>query len=110
MPLRSVESCEAIRNFAGCTSRFESAKSGQELALQWASKEYVNKMVEKVLRREFGYPSLDETVDVMIGMERGGTDIIELGVPFTDPQARPERPRSTLHLTRGSSMPLGIMR
>ena len=34
-----------------------------------------------------GYPSLDETVDVMIGMERGGTDIIELGVPFTDPLA-----------------------
>ena len=26
-----------------------------------------------------GYPTLEETADAMLGMERGGTDIIELG-------------------------------
>ncbi|MCJ1300901.1 tryptophan synthetase [Hypocenomyce scalaris] len=34
-----------------------------------------------------GYPSAAETVDVMLGMEAGGADLIELGLPFTDPIA-----------------------
>ncbi|KUJ13513.1 tryptophan synthase [Mollisia scopiformis] len=34
-----------------------------------------------------GYPTPEETVDVMLGMEAGGSDIIELGLPFTDPIA-----------------------
>ena len=34
-----------------------------------------------------GYPSKKETVPVMLAMEKGGTDVIELGVPFTDPMA-----------------------
>ncbi|KAF9898788.1 tryptophan synthetase [Lobosporangium transversale] len=34
-----------------------------------------------------GYPHPSETVDIMLAMERGGVDIIELGVPFTDPLA-----------------------
>ncbi|GAA5852234.1 hypothetical protein JCM8547_006706 [Rhodosporidiobolus lusitaniae] len=34
-----------------------------------------------------GFPSVDATVPMMLAMERGGADIIELGVPFTDPQA-----------------------
>ena len=34
-----------------------------------------------------GYPTREETVDIMLGMQKGGTDIIELGVPFTDPLA-----------------------
>ncbi|KZF21230.1 tryptophan synthase [Xylona heveae TC161] len=34
-----------------------------------------------------GYPTIEETVDLMLGMEAGGADIIELGVPFTDPVA-----------------------
>ena len=33
------------------------------------------------------YPTREETVDIMLGMQKGGTDIIELGVPFTDPLA-----------------------
>ena len=36
------------------------ARSGQELALQWASKEYAGKVLEKVLRKEFNFPSLKE--------------------------------------------------
>ncbi|KAI6714715.1 hypothetical protein PZA11_005694 [Diplocarpon coronariae] len=34
-----------------------------------------------------GYPTPDETVDIMLGMEAGGSDVIELGIPFTDPIA-----------------------
>ncbi|GAA5931355.1 hypothetical protein JCM1841_002791 [Sporobolomyces salmonicolor] len=34
-----------------------------------------------------GFPSVEQTVPLMLAMERGGADIIELGVPFTDPLA-----------------------
>lgn len=34
-----------------------------------------------------GYPTPGETVDIMLSLEKGGVDIIELGVPFTDPLA-----------------------
>ncbi|CZR52577.1 probable tryptophan synthase [Phialocephala subalpina] len=34
-----------------------------------------------------GFPTPEETVDVMLGMEAGGADVIELGLPFTDPIA-----------------------
>ncbi|KAK9368108.1 tryptophan synthase beta subunit-like PLP-dependent enzyme [Lipomyces kononenkoae] len=32
-----------------------------------------------------GYPKPETTVDILKGMEAGGVDIIELGLPFTDP-------------------------
>lgn len=34
-----------------------------------------------------GYPHPDETVDLLLAMQNGGADVIELGIPFTDPQA-----------------------
>lgn len=34
-----------------------------------------------------GYPNPDETVDLLLAMQKGGADVLELGVPFTDPQA-----------------------
>jgi tryptophan synthase len=34
-----------------------------------------------------GYPNPDETIDLLIAMEKGGADVLELGIPFTDPQA-----------------------
>jgi len=34
-----------------------------------------------------GYPTRSSTVPAMLGMERGGADVIELGVPFSDPIA-----------------------
>ncbi|KAJ5772993.1 hypothetical protein N7457_007889 [Penicillium paradoxum] len=34
-----------------------------------------------------GYPSAEEAVDIILGLENGGADIIELGIPFTDPIA-----------------------
>ncbi|KAK7728479.1 anthranilate synthase / indole-3-glycerol phosphate synthase [Botryosphaeria dothidea] len=34
-----------------------------------------------------GYPTVAETPGVLLGLEEGGVDIIEFGVPFTDPIA-----------------------
>ena len=34
-----------------------------------------------------GFPSPDQTVPLLLGLEAGGADVIELGVPFTDPLA-----------------------
>jgi len=34
-----------------------------------------------------GYPSVAQTSDILLAMEAGGADIIELGMPFTDPIA-----------------------
>ncbi|CEP11472.1 hypothetical protein [Parasitella parasitica] len=34
-----------------------------------------------------GYPTPDETVESLLALERGGADVIELGIPFTDPIA-----------------------
>lgn len=32
-----------------------------------------------------GFPKRDTTIPTMLAMQAGGADIIELGVPFTDP-------------------------
>ncbi|KAJ5809471.1 tryptophan synthase [Penicillium pulvis] len=32
-----------------------------------------------------GFPSVEETPSIMLAMQAGGADIIELGIPFTDP-------------------------
>ncbi|EJD44145.1 bifunctional tryptophan synthase TRP1 [Auricularia subglabra TFB-10046 SS5] len=34
-----------------------------------------------------GFPTVADTVDVLLAMQAGGADVIELGVPFTDPIA-----------------------
>jgi len=34
-----------------------------------------------------GYPTIVQTADILLSMEAGGADIIELGCPFTDPIA-----------------------
>ncbi|KAM7205846.1 Tryptophan synthase beta subunit-like PLP-dependent enzyme [Rhypophila sp. PSN 637] len=34
-----------------------------------------------------GFPTPEHTPDVLLAMEKGGADVIELGVPFTDPIA-----------------------
>lgn len=34
-----------------------------------------------------GYPTIDDTIPILQGMQEAGTDIIELGVPFSDPIA-----------------------
>jgi len=34
-----------------------------------------------------GYPTRADTVPLLLALQEGGADVIELGVPFTDPQA-----------------------
>ena len=34
-----------------------------------------------------GYPTLDATVPALLELEKNGADVIELGVPFSDPMA-----------------------
>lgn len=34
-----------------------------------------------------GYPSVEETVPLMLALQKGGVDVIELGMPFSDPIA-----------------------
>jgi tryptophan synthase len=34
-----------------------------------------------------GYPTKDDTPDILLAMQEGGASIIELGIPYTDPQA-----------------------
>lgn len=34
-----------------------------------------------------GYPTLESTVDLVLGLEDGGADAVEIGMPFSDPMA-----------------------
>ena len=34
-----------------------------------------------------GFPTIPDTVPTMLALQQGGADIIELGIPFSDPQA-----------------------
>eukprot|EP00656_Telonema_subtile_P004784 TRINITY_DN12185_c0_g1_i2.p1 TRINITY_DN12185_c0_g1~~TRINITY_DN12185_c0_g1_i2.p1 ORF type:complete len:681 (+),score=226.28 TRINITY_DN12185_c0_g1_i2:154-2196(+) len=34
-----------------------------------------------------GFPEIDSSVNVLLGMQAGGADVIEVGIPFTDPLA-----------------------
>ena len=42
-----------------------------------------------------GYPSKDSTVEALVSLAEAGADVIELGIPFSDPSptARPFRSR-----------------
>ena len=44
---------------------------------------------ERILNVYFtaGYPALDDTVSVMQSLEKAGADLIEIGIPFSDPVA-----------------------
>jgi tryptophan synthase alpha subunit len=39
------------------------------------------------LYEQKGYPSPQLTVPLMLAMEAGGVDVIELGIPFSEPSA-----------------------
>jgi tryptophan synthase alpha chain len=54
-----------------------------------------------------GDPSLDRTVEVALELERGGVDVLELGVPFSDPLADgPVIQRASERaLRRGTTLP-----
>ena len=35
----------------------------------------------------FGFPTINSTKDICLSLERGGVDVIEIGIPFSDPLA-----------------------
>jgi len=56
----------------------------------------MSKRIESLLARErpwivpyltAGYPTAGETVDLLLALEEGGADAVELGLPFSDPLA-----------------------
>ena len=55
-----------------------------------------------------GYPELDSTVNVMAALEANGADIIELGMPYSDPLADGEviQASSAQALRNGMSIPV----
>jgi tryptophan synthase len=51
-----------------------------------------------------GYPHPGDTVDLLLALEAGGADVIELGVPFSDPQAD----GSTIQATNQVALKAGV--
>jgi len=57
-----------------------------------------------------GDPSLDRTVEVAVELESGGVDVLELGVPFSDPLADgPVIQRSSERALRGGTTLAGVL-
>lgn len=61
-----------------------------------------------------GDPSLGDTAKIVLALERGGADIVELGVPFSDPMADGPviQKASERALAKGATLPkvLGLVR
>lgn len=55
-----------------------------------------------------GYPQLNDTMVVMKALQDGGADIIELGMPYSDPLADGEviQASSSIAITNGMSIPV----
>eukprot|EP00408_Alexandrium_pacificum_P068909 CAMPEP_0171181630 /NCGR_PEP_ID=MMETSP0790-20130122/14356_1 /TAXON_ID=2925 /ORGANISM="Alexandrium catenella, Strain OF101" /LENGTH=699 /DNA_ID=CAMNT_0011646569 /DNA_START=78 /DNA_END=2177 /DNA_ORIENTATION=+ len=53
-----------------------------------------------------GYPSQDITVDALLALQESGTDVIELGVPFSDPQADGATIEAASHASVGNGTSL----
>ncbi|MEX0988392.1 MAG: tryptophan synthase subunit alpha [Bacteroidales bacterium] len=51
-----------------------------------------------------GYPRLDDTVDVIRALQNSGADMIELGMPFSDPLADGEVIQQSSHLALENGM------
>jgi hypothetical protein len=51
-----------------------------------------------------GFPELNDTRKILKGLEEAGADLIEIGIPFSDPVADgPTIQESTKRLSRGSA-------
>ncbi|KAI0929033.1 bifunctional tryptophan synthase trp1, variant 2 [Taiwanofungus camphoratus] len=61
-----------------------------------------------------GYPTVEDSVSILLAMQEGGADIIELGVPFSDPMADGPAIQETnlIALNNGVDYPkcLGVLR
>ncbi len=58
-----------------------------------------------------GYPSLDHTLDLLLGLAEVGADVVELGIPFSDPMADgPTIQRSCQGALAGGATVAGALR
>jgi tryptophan synthase len=55
-----------------------------------------------------GYPTMEATVPLMLGLQDGGADVIELGVPFTDPMADGATIQRTNEVALAHSPPVSL--
>lgn len=56
-----------------------------------------------------GYPELDSTVDLAIELEKSGADLIEIGIPFSDPMADGPVIQESSAIALKNGMNLGIL-
>lgn len=56
-----------------------------------------------------GYPSMEATVPLLLGLQDGGADVIELGVPFTDPMADGATIQRTNEVALGHAPPVSLL-
>jgi len=54
-----------------------------------------------------GYPRREDTVPLLLALEQGGADVIEIGVPFSDPMADGATIQHANHVAVGQGVSLG---
>ena len=75
----------------------ESAESGSPLSLRKGAGDEVNNRLDKLFSEKktavlnmyctAGYPQLNSTVEVITALQNSGADIVEIGIPYSDPIA-----------------------
>jgi tryptophan synthase alpha chain len=56
-----------------------------------------------------GYPQLDDTMKVLEQLELSGADIVEIGIPFSDPIADGPTIQVSNHVALGNGMTLKLL-
>jgi len=51
-----------------------------------------------------GYPALDDTVETLLALQESGVDMVELGMPFSDPLADGEVIQQSSHVALENGM------
>lgn len=56
-----------------------------------------------------GYPQIDDTLTILEQLEKSGADIIEIGIPFSDPIADGPTIQASNHVALGNGMTLKLL-
>ena len=56
-----------------------------------------------------GYPHLESTIDVVLALEKAGVDIVELGMPYSDPLADGETIQNSSQIALKNGMHLDLL-
>ncbi|MFT6871451.1 MAG: tryptophan synthase alpha chain [Roseivirga sp.] len=73
--------------------------------------ELFNKKLQRVLNVYFtaGYPKLNDTVAILESLEQSGADLIEIGIPFSDPIADGPTIQESNGIALGNGMTLKLL-